>query len=1007
MTEGTARPGGATPHFEWPQDPSFAGTASAPGPAPEQQAATPAALAPAPAPGRRERGEAGYRGRAAFDLGTTTATVAVWDAGRSEFPSLSPAQRRRLADEFADLLDSDPPGPQELVLHWKEFRTELAELLGRLGTVAGTGPSTSAAEHLRRTSGTGEPLHRVIAELERLRVNRGPAMTRFLTARLAHCYDQALQLPPLDSLRYYKANLHGPHQELPSIVWDTGADGEPRFRLLHPDEAGARVGYRGLKQQLGRSTPRVGAGAGAPGFDELMTGALADLVRRTDRYLAQFRSELELSAGLLTDVVVTYPTMAPLAVRDALRAMLHEAGILRVDTDFDEALAAAMFYVLREVGGRTDLAVEAFTARCDPVPGANRTEAGRPTAWRQNVLIVDVGGGTTDVALLELVLHDETDRTAPGAGSPHYGRYFRLRPTLLGTTGAGQRGGDYLTLQVFRWLKILLADHVLTTVPAVRDAVQERLGDRFVDRETRYLPGRLVEVGLGGLPNLREAARAAGHVVPTEWRDSTPGRAGTAAQREQLFGKLWSLAETAKRDLGTKAVADIDEVRLRELRDDVLDLYGQSTAAAVPAFALRQEDFVGLVGDEVGHVMDFAADLARVRLSDLPRRRGLPEQPLHEVVLTGRGSLLPLVRSELVRALDSRFGGSGGEVRRVPPVVGYGDEFAKHAASIGACWAATVDTRAQRDVQAQLAEGATWLTVDVDNLFRSMRAAFVVRAPGGVGSAGATRLFGMDAELRMTDTHPEPVVRSDWVPYQNPFLVDRVQGTDTTVEWAHLRLEEYLAVHPVAGFELRHEQEDRLYVQVEAAASLDIWAWLCCGRTPMIDLGAAPTRCDLRAKLGEPGEGGTYDRVPATVEVDRAIDGFLDDGGTRDPVFRAGDPFDRTVEVNGERRRARVGGPLPTPRESGWAFSCRAADQDPATTHPPDLVAAPPVAAGRRHHAVLDDRGVLHVVAGEPGYRAARDLQEVFEDEGTALRIPMTSGEPDYKPVDDPFTGHQ
>ena len=117
---------------------------------------------------------------------------------------------------------------------------------------------------------------------------------------------------------------------------------------------------------------------------------------------------------------------------------------------------------------------------------------------------------------------------------------------------------------------------------------------------------------------------------------------------------------------------------------------------------------------------------------------------------------------------------------------------------------------------------SAWLTVDVDNLFRSMRAAFVVRAPGGVGSAGATRLFGMDAELSLTDTHPEPVVRSDWVPYQNPFLVDRVQGKDTTVEWAHLRLEEYLAVHPVAGFELRPEQEDRLYVQVEAAASLDV-----------------------------------------------------------------------------------------------------------------------------------------------------------------------------------------
>lgn len=1002
------RPGGTQGGFSWPQDPFYR---------PGQGAAEPAGerTVPMPAPGPAGAADpvvppaAGYPGRAAFDLGTATATVAVWDPQRSDFPSLSPAQRRTLADGLAELLDADPPGPQELVVHWKEFRTELAEVLAAAGGAGVSAVSASAAEQLRRPAGTGELLHRAVAELERLRVNRGPVMSRFLTPRLARCYEQALQLPPLDSLRLFKAYLEGDvAQELPSVVWDAGPDTDPRFTLARPEGGETAVAYRGLKQQLGRSAPRVAARHGAPTFPELMTGALDDLRRRTDKFLDQFRGRLGLSPGRLTDVVVTYPTMAPLAVRDTLAAMLRRSGVLHVDTRFDEAVAAAMFYVLREVGGRTDLAVEAFSARCEPVPGANLTASGRPTAWRQNVLIVDVGGGTTDVALLEIVLQDETDRTVPGGESPHYGRYFRLRPTLLGTTGESQRGGDYLTLQVFRLLKVLLADHLLTTVPAVADAVRDR-ADRYTDREGRYLPGRLVEVGLVGLTELREAAEVAGHVVPTEWRDSTPGRAGGVAEREELFTKLWRIAEAAKRDLGAEPVVTIDEVDLRGLRDDVLDMHRQTADGDVPRVELRQEDFVRLVREPVGHVMDLAADLARVRLADLPRRRGLPEQALHKVVLTGRGSLLPLVRTELVRALDSRFGGKDGEVRRVPPVVGYGDDFAKHAASIGACWAATVDRRRQEDVLPRLAEGVTWLTVDVDNLFRSMRAAFVVPGPLGSGPAAATPLFGMDAELRMTASHPEPVVRSEWLPYQNPVLVDRVQGDETTVNWAHLRLQEYLQENPAPGFELTREREEQLFVQVEAAASLDVWAWLCSGRSPLVDLGSGATSRDLRPRLGEPAGEGAYPSVPATVEVDRAIGGFLDDGATDEPVFRAGDPFDRVVEVRGERRRARVSEPLPVPHGGSWTFGCHAAGADahPATTQEPDILLAPPIGPGLRHHAVLDDHGELHVVAGEPAYRRAADLAELFEKEGTALRVPMTSGEPDYDPLDDPFTGLQ
>ena len=159
-----------------------------------------------------------------------------------------------------------------------------------------------------------------------------------------------------------------------------------------------------------------------------------------------------------------------------------------VDIRFDEAVAAAMFHVLCESGGLVGTSVEAFIARCHPV-GAAPDE--RPTRWAHTVLIVDVGGGTTDVALLDLDLRDETDRTVEGGGSPHYGHYFRLRPVLLGTTGESQRGGDWVTLQVFRWLKVLLADHLLVHEPDVVRGVVDRLDQRYRGEDGAYLPGSL------------------------------------------------------------------------------------------------------------------------------------------------------------------------------------------------------------------------------------------------------------------------------------------------------------------------------------------------------------------------------------------------------------------------------------------------------------------------------------------------------------------------------------
>ena len=74
--------------------------------------------------------------------------------------------------------------------------------------------------------------------------------------------------------------------------------------------------------------------------------------------------------------------------------MLSEIGFRRVVIKYDEAIAAAIFYLMREIGFDPSLGLEAFKVGCRHDNGA----------WWRNVLVFDIGGGTTDLALVRLTL---------------------------------------------------------------------------------------------------------------------------------------------------------------------------------------------------------------------------------------------------------------------------------------------------------------------------------------------------------------------------------------------------------------------------------------------------------------------------------------------------------------------------------------------------------------------------------------------------------------------------
>src|SRR5262249_51730886 len=131
--------------------------------------------------------------------------------------------------------------------------------------------------------------------------------------------------------------------------------------------------------------------------------------------------------------------------RRRIREIAQAAGIEEVVGYYDEAVAAAIGYLAKVMRGNFEIGFEQFLSRC------RETEPGR---WVHNALIVDVGGGTTDVALLGIDIQACTvDPQRGNEDISAWGRLYRVPPTVLGSSGAMFHGGDRLTLDLFRYRK--------------------------------------------------------------------------------------------------------------------------------------------------------------------------------------------------------------------------------------------------------------------------------------------------------------------------------------------------------------------------------------------------------------------------------------------------------------------------------------------------------------------------------------------------------------------------
>ena len=249
--------------------------------------------------------------------------------------------------------------------------------------------------------------------------------------------------------------------------------------------------YAGIKQRLGNPVPHEELGPGIT-TDDLIRGALGDLLVRCDDFVETGAQNV--GTGPIRTVVITFPTMATPAVRHKLAEMLGQLRTGIVDNTLDEAIAAAMFTVLRDFGSDYETGLELLRSQSREIVPDQK--------WKQNLLVIDIGGGTTDIALLGLHLRDNTPEQVIRAARESHGRFYELLPEVLGTTGRLQLGGELMSLRVFYWVKALIGDQLLKLPGGsfasqqadlrlldLRQQVQGDVGDRpLLSRTKNQLP---------------------------------------------------------------------------------------------------------------------------------------------------------------------------------------------------------------------------------------------------------------------------------------------------------------------------------------------------------------------------------------------------------------------------------------------------------------------------------------------------------------------------------------
>jgi hypothetical protein len=714
-----------------------------------------------------------FNGWLAIDFGTTNSTVTVCDPRDMQaVTGLPGAQEECLRTLLCRWLDPRL-APRDALRNGKKHESKWRSYLLQVGTTLGI----DAAQLPDYLSENSARMYEVLKQLEL--VLRGFAeetdFRRAVWQRLTEIYHEAFRVPPLKMLNLYPVELD------PTI--GRGIDGATlpsEMEVVEKQDPSVRplqvtMGYRvaqdrldslsksdreNLKYVLTRfhKSPkryfgtnlvfniRMSGESHRVTPDDLMQAGWAHLRGLTEAARARDRT---FTGGRFSKVVATYPTVAPPTMRNEIARILAEVGFDLVQTDFDEAISSAVFYLMREFGGALDIGLESLRARCRHFGDGK---------YYLNVLVFDIGGGTTDLALMRLNI-SEVDPFRPGEDRGAGGRYYVITPDLLGSSGHMQLGGELMTLRVYRILKAIVADRLASLYSEGRlqsDKLKTLMGtlrERFLVGG-RYEPGAIVSMLDREDPEqdntaYRDALELTERILPTHWADEP--------KRLQVFHTLWNHAEEAKIALGQRLEPGqaripffkLDEAKISELLNQA-DLRVQ---AADPENDLVVTITAEQVERALRPVVREAVGIARGMLESKMKES---KDQVDWLILSGKSCQLALVDDEIRRTFR--------DTKETPYFVWnpervtFDREYAKLATSLGACYAEFLRTFrfAPQEAIPQLQRGDNLLFFDVKNLSAFLPCSFKLRTQSGLNP-----LFAVGSKLFQLDDQPVGKVRSE------------------------------------------------------------------------------------------------------------------------------------------------------------------------------------------------------------------------------------------------------
>lgn len=710
-----------------------------------------------------------FDGWVALDFGTSSSTATVWRFDRKpNFDAIPVEHRNALLDGILEWLNSSDvtalPGADESIRQeWKSF-------IADLGTKHVSELLLKQYEDFGAQRLTWED---AIRDIEKSLAARSPLFRRAAGNRLARIYSDALRKPalydlaidqiPLDYSNLIKSSLlfKSNYPDFDAIMGVKAKDEYfnmlarstevARWNLFHPSPKR----YLGDKKSFQISLP-ASDGSAEKSLSYIESNQVVQVA-----YDSLLRAVWKQEKGQNSDyrfrrILATFPTIASPSIRREIKKTLHILGADDVCLRYDEAVAAVMFHIWLEYCSSTEPMLESFKI------GSEFNQS-----FVKRVLLIDVGGGTTDLALVELDLHEEKafeEGEDRGAG----GRYYVLTPKVLRSTGRMHLGGDLMTLALYRLLKVSLANYLyLNRARIDHPDLQKNFSfmDTFFQADNSLLNWFVKYYRLlddQSKIEMNKALLAADMLLHTRSKDEPENL--KIKNRLQLFYSIWEKAEELKERLSSKQQI----LKPEELKRMLEAEYKGIDLSKAGSLCIPYEHFK----EALDPILKKIGELVKGMLTSKESQ----DLHVHWLILSGQSCKLDLLQQEIERLCS--------EVAPLQTIEQwtFEPEYAKTATSVGAIITESFNQLRPnvKDSKGALRSGRNLIHIDTSFLFHYLPSGFGIQ---GVSSPDSEILLKPNTTMWQLDEEPVLKARSDWVRMRGTNLMRRIDFNKEWLPW--------------------------------------------------------------------------------------------------------------------------------------------------------------------------------------------------------------------------------